>query len=129
MSVQRIILAIESRLIREMLNRILLKADHLDVVKQVAADENLPTVIREWDAEWIILTMSADNEPLDWIDSYIREHPFVRIMSVSSDGAWVNMKWLHKCERDIVNPSLRELMDVLEGSPKVELVGTSQEVV
>lgn len=129
MSDQRIILATDSRLLREMLNRILLKAEHLEIVQQVADHENLPAAIKEQDVEWVILTMPADNNPPAWTDAYLREHPFVKIMSVSPDGGQVKMKWLDKREQDIVNPSLQDLINILEGNPDVEIVGASKEVV
>jgi DNA-binding NarL/FixJ family response regulator len=129
MSDQRIILATDSRLLREMLNRILRKAEHLEIVQQVADHENLPALIQELDVEWVILTMPADDKTPDWTDAYIREHPFVRIMSVSPDGGQVKMKWLDKREQDIINPSLQDLINILESNPSIEKVDTLQEVV
>jgi hypothetical protein len=119
---QRIILATDSRLLSEMLNRILLKTDHLDVVKQVSNHENLPAVIQQQDAEWIILTLPADNKFPDWTDDYMEEHPFVKILTVSSDGSWVKMKWFDKREQDIPEPSLQELIHILEDSSNIEKV-------
>ena len=129
MSDQRIILATDSRLLREMLNRILIKAEHLEIVQQVADHENLPAALKEQDAEWIILTMPADNKVPDWADTYIIEHPFASIMSVSHDGGRVRMKWLDKREQDIVEPSLQQLINILEGSTRMEKANSSQEVV
>jgi len=129
MSDQRIILATDSRLLREMLNRILIKAEHLEIVQQVADHENLPAALEEQDAEWIILTMPADDKVPDWADTYMMEHPFARIMSVSPDGGRVRMKWLDKREQDIVEPSLQQLINILEDSPRMEKADTSQEVV
>ena len=132
MTDQRIILANDSRLMREMLNRILLKAEHLDVVQQIADPEDLPDAIQQQDAEWIILTMSADNKIPDWTDTYLQKHPFARIMTVSSDGRRVNLKWLDKREQDFPNPTLQELINILEGSLKIEnmkKINVPQEVV
>lgn len=128
MSDQRIILANDSRLLREMLNRILLKADHLDVVQQVTNLEDLPAAIRQQDAEWIILSMPADNKIPDWTDAYLQEHPFVKIMTVSPDGSKVKMKWLDKREQDFPNPTLQELINILEENPKTD-VNISSEVI
>ncbi|HSM71033.1 MAG TPA: hypothetical protein VK851_05785 [Anaerolineales bacterium] len=128
MTDQRIILANDSRLIREMLNRILLKAEHLEVVQQVDDQGSLPDSIQQQDAEWIILSLSEDNKIPDWADDYIREHPLLRILTVSHDGSWVKMKRLDKREQDFVNLSLQELLNILEGSLHTEAVDSLQEV-
>jgi len=121
----RIILANDSRLLRDMLNRILLKAEHLDVVQQVADYENLPAAIQEQDAEWIILSVPADEKIPDWTDAYLLKHPFVKIMTVSPDGSRVKMKWLDKREQDLPNPTLQEFINILEGNLNIEEVDSS----
>ena len=126
---QLIILANDSRLLREMLNRILLKAEHLDVVRQVADHEDLPDAIQQQDADWIILSTPADNDVPDWTDAYMRDHPLTKILTLSSDGGWINMKWLDKREQDFPNPTLQELINILEGSLSIDQSGSLQEVV
>jgi len=128
MSDQRIILANDSRLLREMLNRILLKAEHLDVVQLVAGHEDLPAAIQQQDVEWIILSMPVDNKIPGWTDAYLQEHPFVKIMTVSPDGSRVKMKWLDKREQDFPNPTLQELINILEENQDTD-INVSPEVV
>jgi hypothetical protein len=111
-----------------MLNRILLKAEHLEVVQQVDDQASLPDAIQQQDAEWIILSIPEDNKVPDWTDDYIREHPLIRILTVSHDGSWVRLKWLDEREQDIINPSLQELINILEGSPKTEKADSPQGV-
>ena len=115
MSDQRIILANDSRLLREILNRILLKADNLDVVQDVSDFRKLPAVIEHKDAEWVILSMQADKKLPEWIDAYLCRHPYVKVLSVSSDGSWMKIKWLDSHEQDIADPSLQDLIHILEG--------------
>lgn len=128
MSDQRIILATDSRLLREMLNRILPKAEHLKIVQQVADHENVPAAFKEKDVEWVILTTPVDNKVPAWTDTYMVQHPLVKIMSVSPDGGRVKIKWFDKYEQDIVDPSLRELINILESNPSIKKLDTSQEV-
>lgn len=112
---QRIILANGSRLLREMLNRILLKSEHLDVV-QITDHNNLPSAIEEHEAEWIIVSLPGDNSTPDWIETYMRQHPYVRFLTVSADGSLIKMKWLENHEEDISDLSLPELIHILEGN-------------
>ena len=88
MAEQRIILANGSRLLREMLNRILIKTENLDPV-----DRNLP----------------------EWVDTYMVDHPQVRFMAVAADGSWVKTKWIESHEEELDNLSLKDLIHILGG--------------
>jgi len=123
MSNKRIILANESRLLREMLNRIFHKSKHLHVVQQISGLENLTDAIQQQNAEWIILTLPEDNKIPDWTDSYMAKHPFVKILTVSPDGSSIKMKWLAKHEQDYSDLSLQDLIQMLEEDSNIEQVG------
>lgn len=114
---QRIILANSSRLLREMLNRILLKTENLEVIQEVIDHDDLPAVIDQKEAEWIIMSLPADSHIPKWTDAYMHEHPFTRFMAVSADGSWIKMKWLESREEDLTDLSLKELIHILESNP------------
>ncbi len=115
MSEQRIILADGSRLVREMLNRILHKTENLEVVQEISNHEMLPNEIKESDAEWVIMSLPVDREIPDWVDNYIVDHPQVRFMAVATDGSWVRTKWLEYHEEEMDNLSLKDLIHILGG--------------
>ena len=115
MSEQRIILANGSRLVHEMLNRILLKTENLEVVQEIGDQNILPTEIEKSDAEWVVLSMPVDSNLPEWIDAYIIEHPSVRFMAIANDGSWVKTKWLEYHEEKLENLSLRDLIHILGG--------------
>lgn len=115
MSEQRIILANGSRLLHEMLSRILFKTGNLRVVQEIANHEHLPRAIEKSDAEWVIISLPADSNMPDWVDHYIVDHPHVRFMAVAADGSWVKMKWLESHEEELDNLSLRDLIHILGG--------------
>ena len=117
MSEQRIILANGSRLLHEMLNRILVKTEHLDVVQEISDHNNLPASIEQQDAEWLIMSQPTDGKIPEWTNTYLQEHPLVRIMTVASDGSWIKMKWLEKHEENFTGLSLQELIHILESNP------------
>ena len=116
MTDQRIILANGSRLLREMLNRILHKAEHLEVVQEVSDHDNLPAALSK-EAEWIIMSLPDDQQIPEWTDTYIQEHPLIRIMAFSSDGSWIKLKWLESREQELSDVSLKDLIHILEGNP------------
>ena len=119
MSDQRIILANGSRLIREMLKRIIAKNDHLKVVKEISAQSDLPSAIERCAAEWVIMPLSMEDILPGWVDPYMVTHPNVRILTVALDGSKVKMKWLESHEEDLVNLSLNDLIRLLENSPNI----------
>lgn len=117
MTKQRIILANSSRLLREMLNRILRKTDSLKVVREVSDQKDLPDVIQQDDAEWLIMSLPEDEKMPEWVDVYMMEHPSLHILTVSPDGGRVRLRWLESHEEDLVDPTLDDLILVLEQDP------------
>jgi hypothetical protein len=115
MTEQRIILANGSRLLHEMLSRILIKTVNLQVVQEIKNRENLPTAIENSDAEWVIMALPADSAMPDWVDGYIVDHPRVRFMAVAADGSWVRTKWIETHEEELDDLSLRDLINILGG--------------
>ena len=115
MAEQRIILANGSRLLHEMLNRILVKTGNLKVVQEIQNDDKLPTAIEKSDAEWVIMSLPVGNALPAWVDPFIVKHPHMRIMAVANDGSWVKTKWLESHEEELSNLSLKDLIHILGG--------------
>ena len=115
MTEQRIILANGSRLLHEMLNRILVKTGNLKVVQEIENNDKLPTAIDKLDAEWIIMSLPVSSALPKWVDSYIVNHPHMRFMAVANDGSWVKTKWLETHEEELGNLSLKDLIHILGG--------------
>ena len=118
MSIKRIILADGSRLLREMLQRVIYKEDNLEVVKEVARYEELPSAIEQFDPEWVIMSLPSNHIIPDWVDIYITDHPSVRFLAVSTDGSKIKMKWLEPHEEDLGDLSLKDLIHILERNPQ-----------
>lgn len=117
MSEQRIILANGSRLLRDMLKRILFKSENLEVVREVTDQKELPSVIEHTNPEWVIISLSFDNRVPAWVDSYIANHPSVRFMALATDGSKIKMKWLEVHEQELNGLSLSDLIHILENKP------------
>lgn len=115
MSEQRIILANGSRLLHEMLNRILIKTVNLRVVQEITDHKKLPNAIEKSDAEWVIMPLPVESKMPEWVDTYIVDHPHVHFMAVAMDGSWVKTKWLESHEEELENLSLKDLIHILGG--------------
>lgn len=118
MYTKRIILADGSRLLRQMFHRALHKADNLEVVQEVTNYEDLPSAIKQFDPEWVIMSLPSDHVIPHWVDNYITNHPSVRFLAVSTDGSKIKMKWLERHEEDLDDLSLKDLIHLLERDPQ-----------
>lgn len=114
---QRIILANGSRLMRDMLKRILYKSDHFEVVREVIDQKELPSVIEYTQPQWVILSLSFDNGIPAWVDAFMVSHPSVRFMALAADGSRIKVKWLEVHEQELDGLSLNDLIRILESRP------------
>lgn len=117
MDEQRIILANGSRLLREMLSRVIFKSEKLAVVREVTDQRELPSVIENTNPEWVIVSLSYDNGVPPWVDGFIANHPSVRFMAVATDGSTIKMKWLEVHEQELNGLSLNDFLQILENKP------------
>lgn len=117
MAEQRIVLANGSRLLRDMLKRILFRSDRLEVVQEVTDQKELLSVIEHTSPEWVIVSLSFDDSVPPWVDNFMVSHPSVRFMALATDGSKIKMKWLEVHEQELEGLSLNDLIHILEGNP------------
>ena len=113
-STKRVILAEGSRLLREMLHRVIDKADHLQVVEEVSKPEELPSAIERFAPAWVIVSEPYSNHVHSWVGSCLADHPFVRFIFLSPHQNHIKIKWQMSCEEDYPDLSLREFIHILE---------------
>ncbi len=114
MVTKRVILANESRLLREMLERVINKADHLEVVQEIPTHEELPSAIERFDPEWVILSLPFRNSLHGSIDACLAEYPAVRFILLSPDNSSIKVKCQAAREEDLTNISLQDFIRILE---------------
>jgi DNA-binding NarL/FixJ family response regulator len=114
---QRIVLASTSRLLRDMLKRILNRSDKLIIVREVTDQKELPSVLEHIHPEWVILSLSYDDRVPAWVDAFMVSHPSVRFMGLAMDGSKIKVKWLEVHEQELNSLSLNDLMQILENNP------------
>lgn len=110
MTRKRVVLANSSRLLREMFQRVIDKADNLEVVQELPSQEGLPAVIERLGPEWVILSSPRG----EWLDVCMAEHPSVRFILLSPDNKSITMRWQVTCEEDLTNLSLGDFIHILE---------------
>jgi hypothetical protein len=120
---KQVILLNDSRLMREMLIRVLNKSKRLRVIRQVKNEQDLEDAIQETNAEWVLMTLPADGHVPNWITELNHVHPKLRFLSISIDGSHIKMSWLESKEKDLDGLSLEELLEVLENEPHGQPTG------
>jgi chemotaxis response regulator CheB len=111
---KRVILADGSRLLREMLHRVLDKAIHLEVVQELPSSDVLGSAIKRFDPEWVILSHPFNQNAHTWVHSCMADHPAVRFIFLSADQNYIKMKSQVSREEDLPDLSLKEFIHILE---------------
>ena len=113
-SKSRVIFINSSRLVRELFHNVLRKAEHVQVIRDIVDQADLPADIEGLEAEWLVMSLSSEETIPDWVDAYLQAHPFMRFLAISTDSSQVKMKWLEPREQDLEDLSLSDLIRVLE---------------
>jgi len=114
MSIKRVILANHSRLVLEALHRALDKSEHLEVVKEVINNEELPFAIQRLCPDWVIVSLPLPDPILSWISTLLQNDLSVRFIFFSDDYRNVKVKWQTVPEQDLSDLSLKEFIYILE---------------
>ena len=109
-STKRVILANGPRLLREMLHRVIDKAEHLEVIREIGDDEALPETIKTLEPEWVIVAASFSDRSHHWT----REFPAVGFVFVSPSDNLIKMKCPTAYEENYADLSLKDFIQILE---------------
>jgi chemotaxis response regulator CheB len=111
--VQRVVLVHNSRLLLGILRRVIEKAEHLEVVGEMASLRNLNEKMGETNPDWVILNDEQSEKNLEIINELMNTHPSVRFLTVNTEGSQVRMRWLAPHEKNLSGLSLADILKVL----------------
>lgn len=114
MSIKRVILANQSRLLLEMFHRALDKGEQLEVVQAIINNEELPFAIQRFCPDWVIVSLPISDSVLGWISAFMQNAPSVRFIFLSPDNHSIKIRWQTVPEEDLSNLSLKEFIYLLE---------------
>jgi len=120
MPIKKIILVIQSRLFREMLNRALGKVENLIIVQEISDPELLPEAIEQKNIDWVVIFSEQCHVIPDWVDEFISSHPTVCLIDLTVKGNRINLRWLNNPDEEIEDISLEELITLLETVSKCQ---------
>jgi len=114
MSIKRVILANNSRLLREMFHRVIDQAEHLEVVREIQNNDEIPLAIQRFCPDWVIVFLPLSDFALNWISASIQSDPSVRFIFFSEDHSRLKVDWQMTSETEISDVSLQEFIHLLE---------------
>ncbi len=118
MATKRVILANGSRLLREVFQHVISKANHLEIVCNLPHVEELPSAIERFAPEWVILSMPFHGRERDQVENWTEEYPSVHFILLFPNNSRVKMKWQLSSEADLTNLSLKDFLHILEKDPQ-----------
>ena len=115
MDAQRIILVNGSRLLGDMLHKVISRADHLEIVQEVSRYEEIPMAIERTKAEWVLMSLPFETSFPRWVDDHLAEHPAMRFLAIFLNSGKVRLKWPGSPDEELEDLSLDDLIYILEG--------------
>jgi DNA-binding NarL/FixJ family response regulator len=112
MATKRVILANSSRLLREMLQRVINRAEGLEVVQEISNPEEISSAIERFSPEWVITSFHHGDH--SQIGTWLARYPTVRFILLSPENSSIKMKWQTSYEEDLTNLSLKDFIHILE---------------
>jgi hypothetical protein len=120
MTTNKIILANSSRLVRDMLKRVIGKTAGLEIVLEVEDLTEFPKKVRQAEADWAIVLLSPGEKVPDMVEQVIREQPSMRFLLMNVDGSHARMKWNEPHEVPLDEKNLGELLELLRQEQQQE---------
>ena len=113
MAIQRIVLVNNSRLMHEMIKRVIDKSPDLEIVSEVDKLAELPDTLRRTEADWAIVLLDPDEGIPELVDQIISEQTSMRFLLMGVDGSHARMKWNEPHDIPLDEKNLLELLAIL----------------
>lgn len=114
MNSQRIVLAHESRLMREMIKHILSKSSTLEVIGEAQTMPKLNSILENKEADWLIANLSPDGAISLRIQKLLLSNPELSVLGITHRGDYVQMYQLHIHQEQYQNCSLDDMVKLLK---------------
>lgn len=112
MDAQRIIVANDERLVRQLLRRALGRLPDL-YVDEASDPARLSALLDCQDVGWAIVSLEPDGRMPKEVEPLLRAHPQLRILGMASDGSRIKLRWTALDESELKGMSLHELLGLL----------------
>ena len=110
----KIVLANQSKLLREMLSNVFGKLEDFVFVHEIGNPSLLADFLDQTDIDWVLFSSMHHQGKLEWIDDLIRTHPSVCFADIALDKSEVIFTWLNNPDTKVIDLSLEEFIAILE---------------
>lgn len=110
----KVILANDSRLLREMLRRVLGKAPQIALVAEVDDLRRLESVLDHAGAHWIIVSLTQEDQFPGVVKRLLQTHPTTHVLAIAVDGSTVKVLHMAPDEQQVDVFSVEEIVRLLE---------------
>ena len=101
----RVILAVKTRLLREMLHHAINRSPYVHIVGEVQNGIDLLSMVQRKNAEWVIMSLLPGGKLPETAGILLAARPSVSILGITPDGSRVTMGWKEPCEETIAEGS------------------------
>lgn len=113
MNTHRIVLANESRLLREMLRHVINKSPELEIVGETQSISNLTSLVEKHNAHWVIVTLPAGGEIPHKLNDLLISDTAISVLAISNKGGKAKIRWVDLHEESYIDWSLQEMLHLL----------------
>lgn len=89
----RVILAVKTRLLREMLRRAIDRSPYVHIVGEVQDGTRLLSMVQRKEAQWVIMSLQSGGKLPEAAGMLLATQPSVSILGITPDGSRVKMGW------------------------------------
>lgn len=110
----KVILANDSRLLRQMLGRVLARAAHVEVVAEVDDLQELAATVQRTGAHWIIVSLTPESEFPESVVALLQSRATTHVLAMAADGSATRVLTMEPCEQQVRILSVAEILSLLQ---------------
>lgn len=110
----KVILANDSRLLRQMLGRVLARAAHVEVVAEVDNLRELAATVQRTGAHWIIVSLTPESEFPESVVALLQSQATTHVLAMAADGSATRVLTMEPCEQQVRILSVAEILSLLQ---------------
>ncbi|MFO7942776.1 MAG: hypothetical protein R6U51_00480 [Anaerolineales bacterium] len=110
----RIVLANESRLLREMLKSVIDKSPSLEILGETQQLSEIKKLAEKHNAHWVFVTLSSTGNIPDQLNDLLIPGSAISILAISNNGEKAKIRWVDLHEETYIDWSLEEMLTLLQ---------------
>lgn len=127
MRANQVILANNSRLVREMLKHAINKNPCLEVVDVIGNPSKLPKVVKKEEPRWVVVSLSPEGDLPQEVSKVLNHNTGINILGMTVDGSQAKLKYITAQEESLDKLTLHELIRILISNRMEEILPNRQD--